>query len=236
MSFWQSILLIEMLVLAVLSVPVMGICAGLGWLITRKKSRRVRRIFIWGGVALPAVGVVYAIFAIVVLGLSDLVRGRDASFLDDSRIPLRDGYVWSMLRGPEIATINRYENGQVTTDGFYNVRAFQFKGDWLAGAYNSNFLMGLTGPEPMKADHWFLFNIKTKQWLKPDSEAELRDAAAAKGFSLRLQSSEDFYRSHSSTPGFDLPSLVLLVPPLLGIYWVWGKGRRLLAEPAATGS
>ena len=233
------VFIIYLFFLAVLTVPAVFVCAGIGYFTARRAGNRVRRRFLIIGGLLPFAGTIYVTFCIVFMAIVGLVTGRDVGFGDGFDLPLHNHYHWSAIDTTDSAEVYDVQD-KTATDGngdthiepddknaFSNVRKFQEEGDWIAGAYMSQESFDSPGSQDVP-DHWFLFNTRTHERIDARNEDELRNDASAKGIMLRLQASDAFYSSHRLS-WIDLSAgLLLLIPPVAFACYLWKKGRAML--------
>ncbi|MCE0523775.1 MAG: hypothetical protein LV480_12785 [Methylacidiphilales bacterium] len=240
------VFLIYLVILAVLVVPAIAICAGLGYFLVRKSSRRIRRIIVLTACVLPVVGCIYLVGCIIIMAIVGLATGRDVGFGDGFDIPLHNHYRWSAIDTTDSAEVydredRRATDGQGGThieednrNAFANVLELQEEGDWLAGAYGSHDSRFDNPSGKQVADHWFLFNTRTHQRVDASSETELQAAATAQGLHLHMQSSDAFYSSHRLTWIDGIAVIILLIPPVGGIIFLWKRTRKLIREDRNT--
>jgi hypothetical protein len=242
------VLLIYLIVLAILVVPAVLVGGCIGYWLSRKSGSSIKRRFILGGILLPIIGAMYAVGCLIVLAAIGLATGRDVGFGDGFDVPLHNHYHWMAIDEPDSADVYDTRDVRATDgsgdvhvepenrDAFANVLELQEEGDWLAGAFGTHNARFNQPRGAQVADRWFLFNTRTHERIDAGSEEQLRQAAAAKGFVLRLQSSERFYSSRrwSSVDGVVL--LVLSAFPVLVIGWLWREARRLLRNATVSGS
>lgn len=234
------VFIVYMFFLAVLTVPAIFVCAGIGYFIARRAGNRVRRAFVIVGGLLPIAGAMYVTFCIVFMAVVGLATGRDVGFGDGFDLPLHNHYHWSAIDTTVSAEVYDVQD-KVATDGngdthiepddknaFSNVLKFQEEGDWIAGAYGSHDNRFDDPSSPNVADHWFLFNTRTHQRFDAKNEEELKSDALAKGVSLHLQSSDTFYSSRRLGWIDLLAGLSLLIPPGALVIYLWKKGRAVL--------
>jgi hypothetical protein len=161
------------------------------------------------------------------------MAGWDLGFGDRFDLPLHNGYHFTAQDTTTDAVIYDFDR---TNDGswdsigdgpdtVWNVRQLQEHGDWLAGYCSANGAFILNGNG---GTGWFLFNTRTGDRVDVASEDALRADATAKGFSLQLQSTSDFYfdRSFSVVDVLKLLAEVLL-PFGVGVLW-WRLTRWFL--------
>lgn len=236
------VFLIYLVILGVLMVPAMALCGGVGYFVSRKRSKSVKRRVLITAVALSILGCVYLVGCIIVMAVVGLCTGRDVGFGDGFDLPLHNHYHWSAIDTTESADVydlrdRRATDGEGDThiendnrEAFANVLEFQEEGDWLAGAYASHDSRFDNPRGKLVPDHWFLFNTRTRQRVDADSETQLQAAAVAQGFQLHLQSSDAFYSSHRFNLIDVCVALLLLVLPVIGLYFIWAWMRKLFAE------
>jgi hypothetical protein len=235
------VFLIYLVVLAVLLVPAVAICAGLGYFFVRKSRKKIKGIVVLTACVLPVVSGIYLVGCIIVMAIVGLASGRDVGFGDGFDLPLHNHYHWSAIDETDSAEVYDQEDRRATDGGdthieeddrnaFANVLELQEEGDWLAGAYGSHDSRFDNPPGNQVPDHWFLFNTRTHQRVDAKSETELQADAVAKGFHLHMQSSGAFYSSHRLTPIDAIAAIILLIPPAGGIFFLWKRMRKLIRE------
>ena len=233
------VFIIYLIILAILLVPATALCAGIGYFLARKSSRKIKRTVILTACSLPMTGCVYLIGCIIIIGIVGLASGRDVGF-GGFEIPLHNHYHWSAIDTPESADIYD-QNDQRATDGkgnffvdqtdrnaFANVLELQEEGNWLAGAYGSHDSRFDNPPGKQVPDHWFLFNTRTHQRVDARSEADLQAAATSQRLHFHMQSSDAFYSTHRYTWVDGIAVILLLIPPVSGIIFLWKRIRKLL--------
>jgi hypothetical protein len=236
------VFLIYLVVLGVLLVPAMVLCGGVGYFLSRNRSKRVKRIVVVAAVGIPVLGCAYLVGCIIVMAVVGLATGRDVGFGDGFDLPLHNHYHWSAIDTTESANVydlrdRRATDGEGDThiesdnrEAFANVLEFQEEGDWLAGTYASHDSRFDDPRGKLVPDHWFLFNTRTHQRIDADSETQLQAAAVAQRFQLHLQSSDAFYSSHRFKLVDGCVAMLLLFLPVVGLYFLWAWMKRLFAE------
>jgi hypothetical protein len=236
------VFIIYVFAIGVVALPCIAIGVGMGWWISRRSTQGVRRRFIMAGALLPLAGGCYVIGCIIALAIFGLATGRDFGFGDGFDVPLHNGYHWSAIDEPISACVYPGSAGDmsdkcggsiVKPNAFMDVLALQEQGDWLAGAYDSreeHFLYR----EQQRADRWFFFNTKTRERYETKDEASLARYASQHGFALQLESSSEFYGHHRYHWYDAVFALLLLVPPVFALLWLFKRARQLLRESAGT--
>jgi len=218
------------IVLAVcLAVPAGAVGAWIGGRIARKTDKKTKHTFRIAGIVLPFLAGGYLLAWVAGMSAFGIATGRDFGFGDGFEIPLHNGYHWSAIDEPTAACVyvNKDEFSACGSDqrnSFYEV-------DWLAGSFDGRSYESFP-PEDRQPDHWFLFNTRTHERVDAISEAELRQKAAQHGVALSLQSSADFYGSHRYHWYDFAIGLMLLLPGIAVMIWLYRKTRRMLREAA----
>jgi hypothetical protein len=236
------VFLLYVLLIGIVCPPLAAIGVFAGGRIARHESPHTRRTFRLVGAALPFCAGAYLLAWIVGMAIFGVGTGRDFGFGDGFDIPLHDGYRWSAIDEPISACVY-----QDNTDGmsracglqnhnpnaFVDVLSTQEHGDWIAGGYDSDEKRFIY-PEQQRADRWFLFNTKTHERFNADNAANLALLTAQHGFLLHLESSSAFYAHHRYRWYDELVALLLLLPGILMVVWLYKKARLLLRESADT--
>jgi hypothetical protein len=235
------VFIIYLVAIAVVVLPCMLICAASGRYLARHAKRKVRKKFTRAGAIIPVLGGLYLVAFIVLMAIFGSATGRDFGFGDGFDIPLNNGYHWSAIDITEVAAVYDLNDSRVAGSlgsysipsgyptAFYNVLSLQQHGDWLAGSFlltldRSKFDMN------WKPDHWFLFNTKTHERIDAQDQASLKTIAAEHGFSLHLESSPDFYSHHRYGWYDGIAALLLFMPGVFAVAWIYKKARYLLRE------
>jgi hypothetical protein len=198
---------------------VMLIFGTFGFLIFRKKSKRMKIVSVAGGILLPVIWVLSVIDFFFIVAIAGVTFGEDFGFTDRFDVPLHNNYQWTAMDSTDSALIYNLAgtDGGVlslipdTHEPSWNVLEIQEQGDWLANGLWSN------PSQDAAPDGWFLFNTRTHQRIDARSEQELQVDAAEKGFRLNLQSCHDFYLRHHFSWIAVLEIILLLAVPVIGL-------------------
>lgn len=210
----------------------MLIFGAIGFLIVRKKSKRVKIVSVMTGVLLPIIGMLSLIDFFFVMVIAGTNFERNFIFIDRFDVPLHNNYQWTAFEEMDNGVVIY---NKVGTDGgvlnlipndeaFWNVLEIQEQGDWLAGSISNN------SSQEQKPDDWFLFNTRTHQNIGATSEQELRVDAAEKGIQLHLQPCREFYLSRHFSWVAVLEIILLLVLPVIGLGLLWKLAVKFVAK------
>lgn len=226
----------------IVGLPLAALGALLGAQMAKGTPPSTKRLFKLTGAALPLCAGAYLLVWIVFMAILGLATGRDFGFGDGFDLPLHNGYHWSAIDEPLSACIYKGDMSDMSAacglpnrnqGTFVDVLAIQEKENWIAGAYDSNEKHFLY-QDQQRADRWFLFNTKTDERIDAGNEPDLKQIASQHGLTLHLESSEKFY-GHRRYRWYDaLVGLLLFVPALIALVWLYKKARRLLRETAET--
>ncbi|HEY4011677.1 MAG TPA: hypothetical protein VGM11_16100 [Acidobacteriaceae bacterium] len=117
---------------------------------------------------------------------------------------------------------------------FVDVLSFQGDGDWIAGSLDSR-ESHFMDRDQQRSDTWFLFNTRTHERFDAPNDQALAALAIAHGFTLKLESSSEFYDQHRYRWYDAAFALLPLAPALMAAAWLYRKARRLLNEAESTG-
>lgn len=207
-----------------------------GYLLSRKKSKRAKKVFILSGCFAPVIFALCLIDLFFILALVGDSTGTDLGFSDRFDLPLHNGYHWTGVDSPGCGVIYKFAGtdegylGSIPNnrETFSNVREMQEEGDWIAGYYDSN---GNLSSSNESGPGWFLFNTRTHQRIDAKNEEELRVDAAANGIQLHLQSNRHFYINRYFTWLVVLKIVGLLLLPILGLFLLWRLVVKWLNDP-----
>lgn len=222
--------------LAIGTIPVVLIGLVMGWFLSRGAYRKLRRPFLIAGGVSPVLAAGYVLFCIVALAAFGLLTHRDFGFGDGFEIPLHNGYQFSAIDIPDIATLYR-RGSSLISDGSSdqisrshgpvvdNVFALQQSGDWIYGARGTS--NPRFGDNKRVPERWFLLNTRTLKLQEVDSNAKFQGLINATGLSTSLQDAEVFYGTNRYRWYDWLALLLLAVPPLLAMWLIYKTVKRM---------
>jgi amino acid transporter len=218
--------LVYVIVMGFLLIPVLVILVSAGYFLSRKKSQLVRRSILRWCIALPFLGVIYAILCIILFATFSVFTGRDPGFGDSYLISLPNNYVFTAIDNLDECRIGPqgYQDYNWERDdpiAFDRVYSLQVSGDWLAGTYGGG--------------KSFIFNTKThERFTFFMNNKLLREAANKHGFDLNLESCDVFYLYHRYT-FIDLCLIgVILIPPVMFANFLFRRLFRLWKSDSAS--
>lgn len=189
------VFIVWMIFLAIAAAIAMPICMILARFVGRSLSEKQRRKLFIGFTLLPIVGVIYIAIFFIAMAVWGTVTHRDFGFGDGFTLPLNNQYQFDAIDIPDYAYIYQ-RSSDINHSLFSGVIELQQNGDWLAGSIAKEDPFNISTERKWTPASWFLFNTRSGEKLEFTSESDLKAAASAHGFELKLQSSEVFYDTY----------------------------------------
>jgi hypothetical protein len=189
---------------------------GLAGYLTRQAKQPRGRLLSFAA-ALPFLSLAWAAIVFVFQATINVaVLHRDIGIGDAFECPLPDGYALAFIDTTEIGTV--YKNN--TENGVRNVRFLQLAGPYIVAASDSKALDHF-GRQTAAVDTYFLIDTRNGRRSQFTDMAALRLAAERLHITVSLLPVGDLYSKYRFTWFDAFAAILLIVPPMLGVVWLF---------------